>query len=210
MLSERLGPNASKGFYDAIKKTEQKTLASLYKVNVRSKAGNTSTMKADRNIIKRLFTAANGGRSVNLPELVRHEMAPVPLSLANIDGSLLSVDKTPLMHILSNFCAQTSPSEPLMKTCFIVDGMALINAVINKLGTARTFGELASVVSTSVFQHFSATCDRVDVVFDTYKPNSIKQGTRDVRSRGSMKIRKKQIPEWFCIVSWSKVGTQMF
>ena len=58
---------------------------------------------------------------------------------------------------------------------------------VNELRNAKTFGDLAS---KSVFQNLSATCHRVDVVFDAYKFNYVKQGTRDVPLKDFRQIRK--------------------
>ena len=189
-IEDRLGPNASKGFYDVIKKPAHKTFASLYQVSVHTKAGKTTTVKADSKLRKRLFNAANSGRKVNVAELVKHELSPVPLSLANLDGTLLVADKPPLAHLLSDFCAQDTPPQPVANTCVIIDAMALINAHGNKSRKAKTFGDLAAAITKSVFDHFCDTCGRVDIIFDTYNVNSVKQGTRDVRARGSRKIRR--------------------
>ncbi len=72
-IEERLESNASKGFYDVIKKPEHKTFASLYQVSVPTKGGKTTTVEADSKLRKRLFNAANSGWKVNVAELVKHE-----------------------------------------------------------------------------------------------------------------------------------------
>ncbi len=189
-IEKRLESNASKWFYDVIKKPEHKTFASLYQVSVPTKGGKTTTVKADGKLRKRLFNAANSGRKVNVAQLVKHELSPVPLSLANLDGTLLVADKPPLAHLLSDFCAQDTPPQPVANTCVIIDAMALTNVHGNKPGKAKTFGDLVAAITKSEFDHFCDTCGRVDVIFDIYNVNSVKQGTRDVRARGSRKIRR--------------------
>ena len=59
-------------------------------------AGNKSTKqlaKADRGLFRRLLVASNSGRTVDLTTLLTHELSPVPLSIATIDGKLLTSDK---------------------------------------------------------------------------------------------------------------------
>ncbi len=70
-------------------------------------------MKADSKLRKRLFNAANSGHKVNVAQLVKHEISPVPLSVANLDGTLLVADKPPLAHLLSDFCAQDTQPQPV-------------------------------------------------------------------------------------------------
>lgn len=190
LLEKRLGPNASKGFYETIKKTDHKTFASMYKVEVKTKPGQTKTVKADRKMMKRLFSAAHSGRNVNVKQLVQHELSPVPLSLAHTNGTLLLADKPPLAHLLGDSCATDILPQPVARTCTIIDAMGLINAKGNKSGKATTFGKLADTITQSVFEHFSETCPRVDVIFDSYRQNSVKQGTRDARSLGTRQIRR--------------------
>ena len=55
---------------------------------------------------------------------------------------------------------------------------------------ATTFGDLADVYCKIVFGFFSETCKRVDVIFDAYRTNSIKAGTRACRANVSRKIRR--------------------
>ena len=69
----------------------------------------------------------------------------------------------------------------------IIDGQALVVS----LGCpphAKTFSDFADVFVASVL-HAGAHYHRIDVVFDRYKPDSVKQGTRLQRGRG-MPIRR--------------------
>ncbi len=73
-MLNRFLPNASKGYCDTSKKRDRNTFASLYKIDMKTKTGQTTTLKADRNIVKCLFNAASSGRNVGLKELVKYEM----------------------------------------------------------------------------------------------------------------------------------------
>ena len=74
------------------------------------------------------------------------------------------------------------------ESCVIIDTMALIQ-LIGKPRTFTTFGDLADVFCLSVFSHFTNTCTRVDVIFDSYRTATIKTGTRDHRTSKVQKIR---------------------
>ncbi|KAK7075308.1 hypothetical protein SK128_002072, partial [Halocaridina rubra] len=55
----------------------------MYKVNVKSKgAEKQKDIKADWNLIQRLFVAAQSGRDIDLNAILRHELLKVPRSLA--------------------------------------------------------------------------------------------------------------------------------
>ena len=61
-------------------------------------------------------------------------------------------------------------------SCLVIDGQARIMA-IGKLASAKAFGDLADVFTASVFQS-ARSYARIDVVFDRYREESIKAGTR--------------------------------
>ena len=45
-------------------------------------------MKADRTVIQQVLTAYEAGRDVDLRSILKHELMPVPVSLAEMDGTL--------------------------------------------------------------------------------------------------------------------------
>ena len=75
---------------------------------------------ADRNILQQLITAYKAGRPVDLNNIVKHELMPVPLALANMNGSLLSENsKSKLSDILTEGIC-TPPSITLQGTSTLV------------------------------------------------------------------------------------------
>ena len=63
----------------------------------------------------------------------------------------------------------------------IIDGQALVVA-IGKPAEATTFGDPADCFIRCILQ-MGSRCDRIDVVFDRYRPDSIKRGTRRRRTK---------------------------
>lgn len=61
--------------------------------NVKVKGDCIKTIKADRDLFRRLFVAADGDRDVQLKYVLEHELSPVSLSIANTDTSLRSEKK---------------------------------------------------------------------------------------------------------------------
>ena len=75
------------------------TFRSLYESKKTPVMGKAKVMKAE-NLFQRLFVAKNSGRTVNLAEILLHELFPVPLSLADTAGELHHTQKAALGHVL--------------------------------------------------------------------------------------------------------------
>ena len=66
-------------------KNKAPTFASLYNITQISKTSD-KIIKVDRNVMKRLITAYKAGRDVNLEEVLQHELMPVPVAIAELNG----------------------------------------------------------------------------------------------------------------------------
>ena len=71
-------------------------------MDVTNKCGKVNTVKIDKDIFRRLLSASASGRDINISTIVKHELAPVPTSLATLDRNLRKADKAPLLNILSS------------------------------------------------------------------------------------------------------------
>lgn len=170
--------NDNSTFYDRLVKVKSKTFSDLY--TVKTGCSKESTIKADRDLYRRLLTAVQSGRDVDIHGLLKYELAPVPMSLASLDGNLHKADKAPLRHILEDDLGLAQLPKTSRPTCVVIDAMAVVQAIGKPVG-ATTFGDLADSFSKSILSHFKAAT-RVDVVFDQYRNNSIKSGTRTRRA----------------------------
>lgn len=66
------------------------------------------------------------------------------------------------------------------RTCLLIDGMALIQTM--KTGGSSTFGDMAMVYYKAVTAFYDQYyCNRIDIVFDSYREMSIKAGEREKR-----------------------------
>ncbi len=130
-------------------------------------------MKMDRRILQRLITAYRAGREVNLDIILKHELLmSVPLSLATTNGSLHSSNK----YLLAEILAKDVPTPPNItlegSSCLLIDGQGLVMA-LGKPRNIGTLGEYASMFAEAVCK-MGATFQRIDVVFDRYRAESIK------------------------------------
>ena len=139
---------------------------------------------------KRLLEAKYAGREIDLKKLLCHELSPDPLAIADTAGNLRPTNKAALGKLLEeDVRVETLPTTEL-KTCTIIDGQAMAQAVGRPAGS-ETFGDLSDAFSDAVFNNFCERCTRVDVVFDGYRKESIKSGTRAKRASQSRPIRRK-------------------
>jgi hypothetical protein len=156
-----------------------------------SKHNVQKTVKADRNLLQRLLNVVTAGRTVEMKNILKHELSPIPLSLANTAGEMNSTNKAELISILLNKIETVSElPESDLKTLFLIDGHALIQAMGKPPG-CLTFGDYADAFIRSVTRHFGDNTTQVDVVFDRYLGgDSIKSGTRAKRLNKKRPIRK--------------------
>ena len=64
------------------------------------KKGKDTILKADRTVLQRLITAYGAGRSVDMQMVMQHELLPVPIVLAEMNGQLRTGAKSILADVL--------------------------------------------------------------------------------------------------------------
>ena len=78
--------------YEPVRKNNAPTFATLYQVVKHTKDRDQKTvMKADRNVLRRLITSCETGRSVDLSSVLKHELLPVPVFLAGSEYHRIDV-----------------------------------------------------------------------------------------------------------------------
>ncbi|XP_031340958.1 uncharacterized protein LOC116169072 [Photinus pyralis] len=134
--------------------------------------------------LQKILAAKEMGRNINYEDIFRHELTHFPMSLT-ANGQLGTPShKSALGNILEKYtqsCTMLPPEKENTKTCHIYDGMSIVQ-ILGKPLNCKTFGEYAEIFSKIVFTNrFNAK--RVDVVFDNYRENSIKNVTRMKRGQ---------------------------
>ena len=85
------------------------------------------------------------GQNVDLPQIMCSEMMPVPLSLAELNGSLRSGDKALLQkRLLENINCPHSIDFKEKSSSLIIDGQALV-FLLGKGENCKTFKDQANV-----------------------------------------------------------------
>ena len=88
-------------FHDRIKLQKLKTFETLYSVPVIIDNSKTISMKADKDLLRRVVVALESGCDIDVDTLLQRELSPIPLSLATPDGNIRSASsKADLSNIL--------------------------------------------------------------------------------------------------------------
>ena len=183
------------GFYDTLSKLKLGNFTSVTKAVKIS--GTDVMLKADRNLFSRLLVIAQT-RDMDLREVFKHSLGPLPWSLSSTDGTLGKTDKSKLLELLTN---QVEPAEDVPPTAaWIVDGMAILQSLKE---IPSTFKDLAMTIFDSIAPP-STMATRIDFVTDRYLETSIKNAERNRRgSHGSLKVRITG-PGQKCPKQWKK------
>ena len=95
------------------------------------------TIKTDRKLQQRLLNAVTSGRTVQMGDILKHELSPIPLSLAKPSGDMNPTTKAELIAVLAEGVdIPYDISNAGTKTCVLIDGHAVIQS---RLGTTQMF-----------------------------------------------------------------------
>jgi len=135
-------------------------------------------------------------RSLNMREVLSFPLGPLPMALANPDGSMRKTQKSQLLALLTK---DTTPVESIPNDCaFIIDGMSLVQKVVD---VPETFGLLAEKLLHLIIAN-AGQCKRIDVVFDVYRDKSIKNSERTRRSKSAKAKTYLHITATHRITDW--------
>jgi len=105
-------------FHDVLKKHRSKTFATMYKATVSTKHNVQKTAKANRKLLQRLLNAVIAGRTVEMGNILKHELSPILLSLAKNGGNMNSTQNSELINVLADgIHIPSAIPEANMKTC---------------------------------------------------------------------------------------------
>ena len=184
-------------FHDTMKKQNLKTFLNLNKKNVTCKAQTKYVvLKAGRNLFGYMILVAQS-RQLQMNYVLAHPLGPLPWAIANGEGTLRKTNKAKLARELEKNTTQAE-TMPRPSAC-IIDGMGLVQKLS---GNNKTFAELAKYALSKVL-HEGAQSSRIDMVFDVYLEESIKNAERCNRGSGSG-IQFKQITPGHKIKQWRK------
>ena len=123
--------------------------------------------------------SAKNERAIDLKNALTYPLGPIPLALAHPDGSRRTTTESQLMDEILTYCNDILKPEEFYKsqekpTAYLIDLMALIRTMA---GLGSTYEELA----LKVLDRLPKSYDRIDIVVDTYRQNSLKNPERTRR-----------------------------
>ena len=141
-------------------------------MQVKSKTSKEIILKADRILLMILITE---NRKLQMTKVRSHPLGPLPWALSTADGSLRKTNKAALAKEVQKRVPFADviqqPSE-----CMI-DAMTLVQRL---KGDYKTFAEVGESLLCLVL-HEGSNLNRMNVIFDVYKENSIKNAEREKR-----------------------------
>lgn len=204
---DRLGPERSIPFHERLPRLKLKTFSSLKEKKTTRTSNKQTMLKADHRLFGQMVLIATS-RNLNMKEVLKHPLGPLPWSLANGDGTMKKTNKAALSRELEKNVA-AAENIPSPSAC-IIDGMAVIQKMH---GENRTFAQLSEEVSTRV-QITGNQSQRIDVVFDVYRDVSIKSAERTHRGSNEGVVFTNIMPghtirQWRCLLSCAQSKTNL-
>ena len=156
--------------------------SSEYGSNARTKKNENKDLKKDVRMFAQLYIATQV-RGGDMDELFSHETRSEPPALAK-NGEIRPGDKAELLTCLKNV-SKTTKEMPNVSVA-VLEGSVMVN--MTKPDKEKTFRSYADNLIVPRIQSELDKYERVDVVFDTYRKDSLKSTTRRKRGKG---IRRK-------------------
>ena len=147
--------------------------------------GKSKLIEANSNIISKLLALSTKfDRKIDMKIALSYPLCFTPLNLAHSDGARRKTDKSMLAKILLKLRAQeTAYPKKHDVIAYILDLMAMIRA---RPCTPATFRDLVFVIIDMIPSGFQ----RIDIVADTYREDSIKDPERIGRGMGEKVLVK--------------------
>ena len=132
-------------------------------------------VKADRTLFAHMVLIAQS-KNLQIQNVLTHPLGPVPWSLPTDQGSLRKTAKAVLAKELQK---HVPVAEDMPEPCaVIIDGMGLVHKL---KGDNKKFSDIAQSLLATVLNEFPSA-KRIDMVFDVYNDESIKNAERESRA----------------------------
>lgn len=183
-IEKRLLADRTMSFWETDSRSKTPTFSDMSKP---LKSSKRDKLMVDSEVLFRRLLAVSKKRDVSLEQVLTHELAPVPPSLFNNDGTMRKTQKADLAKKLEATCEEIQVLETSDQhdTAYVIDGMALLQTLDE--AQFDTFDDLGRTVMQKILSLLASdqSVTSVTLVFDRYDmPLSIKQMERERRTGG--------------------------
>ena len=166
----------SHSIHEPIKKISLSLFRSPVRKPKTKQAEKISLLKNDVALFSHLYVVMQQ-RDSDMTTFFSHENHPYPPSISD-GGKLRFGKKSDLLNILASYTDADPPDALDVK---LLDGACVVH-YLSTAGTA-TFDSYADDVFIPHILKQLENCNRIDIVWDTYMPQSIKESTREKRGK---------------------------
>ena len=163
--------------HDTIKKNNLPLLRTSLGKKSTNQGEKILQLKNNVSLFSQLYIAMQS-REMDMKEFFIHEVYSYPPSLSELGSLRLPSAKSDLLKCIKH--AECNP--PASFQCRILDGAVLVHSLPTV--TASTFNEYADNIFIPHLLQQLQSSQRLDVVWDAYVPNSLKNSTRQKRGTG--------------------------
>ena len=148
-VEERL-QNDRTDFMALIPKQNIKTFSTMNKPLKVKTQGKIESVNIDRQIFSKLTIIAQS-REVDIKTLLHYELAPVRLSLFNLDGTMRKTTKSVTLSSIEGQHAVKQLSHDEHPTLLVIDLMMLLRMICTDKSDCKTFGDISANVLSVIF-----------------------------------------------------------
>jgi len=142
-----------------------------------SSKGNTAA-ESLRDVFIRILVVIANRTNFDLKNVMEYPITKYPLSISHSDGTGLKTDKSKLLNKLEKLQDGFNDTPLPSVDVTLIDGGLLIHSFLSAIGKIVSFGNLARELLAYVCRNPG---DEIHVLFDTYRPTSLKQSERKLR-----------------------------
>ena len=172
--------NRSRPIHDTIKKNNLPLFRKNLKKETSKQGKKITVLKSNLNLFAQLYVALQN-RDGDMREFFSHKVQSFPPALSEFGNLRLPNAKSDLLKCLPQKNHNQGES-PTQFDCKVLDGAVIVHCLPTI--EVSTFDEYADKVFIPHLQQHLQKSKRVDVVWDTYVVDSLKEATREKRGQG--------------------------
>ena len=187
-VTERL-EKGDVSFYDTLKRNNLPLFRKKHFIKVSMSKQKLVSLKSERRLYANLYVACQS-REGDLDNFFSHENHSFPVSISEYGKLRKCASKSHVLHCIESV-AEAKYNAPVV-SMKVVDGAAFVNMNPPKLSS--TYGDYCEMELFRKIKHASQHVERLDLVFDIYKENSLETQTREKRGEGIRISTRKDTP----------------